>query len=262
MTKNIIAIAALAMLGSIPAFADTPAAPLKLNISRPNTPVVEVLSSLAKQSGQTILADDSVIDTIGLTSITKGSVEEMLNALSTAAPGVSWRKVYILADAPLPDAAALGAQIRALDTVSSSKLISVAPGGTVVDFVRSAATSVPSADSTMRAVYFVSDEAVRAKRIADARAVTSRNAPAPAGAQSTPQPSSYHDQAVTGMQASLNALQQMSPQDRMQVLPQMAKDWFSLLHSMSREERQALRQAMRGNNNGGGGNIGGNSLGR
>jgi hypothetical protein len=163
----------LFLLITTSAFAQTP---LKLTITKPFTPVTEILASLAKQSGTPIVADDTVVDTLGAGTVAAPTVPEMLDAIKELLPDLTWERVEIPKDAPVPNADNLSAEMRELQALNEGPI-------TITDPVKRLTTRyslteshrfiiiIPSgkevrdlpaiADPSDKIVYLVTDEVVR-----------------------------------------------------------------------------------------------------
>jgi hypothetical protein len=183
-----------------------PTTPLHIVISHSLTPITAVLTTLSRQSGVPILADDTVIDTLGVADIAKPTLPEMLDAITALAPAETWQRVTIPSDAPLPDADSLSAQVRDLQTLMESRVTITDPGThTTVSYSRVATDTSKFADTTDRTVYLVTNETVRAQRIAEAKARAAKALP------DTPL-----KQIDSGMAAVQNAFTQMTPAEQYQ----------------------------------------------
>ena len=115
MKHRYLSLFALLAILAVPALCQSPpTAPLHLTVTKPLTPVTDVLASLSQQSGVPILADDTVVDTLGVTSIDKPTLPEMLDTITALVPAMTWQRVDLPGDAPVPDANTLSAQVRSL----------------------------------------------------------------------------------------------------------------------------------------------------
>ena len=139
--------------------------PVHVSISKPLTPITDVLASLAKQTGQTILTDDTAVAPVGIADLQAPTLDDMLDSLKSLDAGLTWHKVYLPKDAPLPTGNDLSAQVRALQAIAAIGLSSSrTPAEPSPSPARRPTPRPPPAD--MRLVYLVTDEAVRAQRTA------------------------------------------------------------------------------------------------
>ncbi|MBV9852273.1 MAG: hypothetical protein JO250_21610 [Armatimonadetes bacterium] len=224
--------------------ADAPA-PVTVSITKPLTPISDVLAALARQTGQTILTDDTVVAPVGVADLSAPTLDAMLDSLKALDSGLTWQKVYLPKGIPLPTGNDLSAQVRTLKTVAASGLV-IADTAATVSFSRKKADAAPPAD--MRLVYLVTDEAVRAQRAA-AKTEAAK-----------PKPTTPVDQTASGMQSVASAFSQMTPDQQRQALPQMFQQFGSILQNMDPSLRAQMRQGIRAWMRGGGsqgGNGGG-----
>ena len=216
--------------------ADTPA-PVHVVIGKPLTPITDVLASLAKQTGQTILSDDTAVAPVDVADLQAPTLDAMLDSLKSLDAGLTWQKVYLPKDASLPSGNDLSAQVRALKTVAASGLVIADAAGTV-SFSRRKPNSQAAAPADMRLVYLVTDEAVRAQRLtakqADAR---------PAD---VPQPVS----PAASIQNAAAAFSQMTPDEQRQALPLMFQQFRAMMQGMDPSVRAGLRQQFGGRRGG------------
>ena len=162
-------IVLLLVLARTPVLAQSPpTAPLHISVTHSLTPLTDVLASLSRQANVPILADDTVVDTLGSTTLDKPTLPEMLDTLCAMYSGLTWQRVTIPSDAPLPDANTLSAQIRDLQGLMASRITVTNPGAhSTVSYSRTATDTSKFADTADRTVYLVTNETVRAQRIAD-----------------------------------------------------------------------------------------------
>jgi hypothetical protein len=216
--------------------------PIHVIVGKPLTRVTDVLADISKQSGIPILADDTVVDTLGVTTIDKPNLEDMLRALVALAPGLSWQRVYLPQDGPLPDANILSAQVRTLKAITATGLVVQEPGDRGgLTFSKEASLS-PVAPDGMRLVYLVTNETVRAQREADAR-TAKRKAAAAAPVET----------AVNGLSSVADDFSQMSPDQQREAIPQMMQQMMRMIQSIDPGVRQELQQRWQQNHGRGGG---------
>ncbi len=219
----------------------TPNAPLHESVGKPLTPVTDVLTDLARQSGVPILFDDTVIDTLGVTTLDKPSVEGMLSALVPLGQGLSWQRVYLPQDAPLPDGTTLAAEVHALKSVAQTGLVVADPATPgALSFSKSVQSAPSAPPAGMKTVYLVTNEVVRAQRLADQKAAAQKQ-PAPV------------DHAVAGMQTAADDLGRMTPDEQRQAIPLMMQQMMRMFQSIDPGVRQEMGEMWRQNRAGGGG---------
>ena len=205
------------------------AAPVRLVIDQPHTPITAVLAALSKTTGIPILADSTVTDTLGVATIDKPALEPMLDQLKTLDPGLQWVKVTVPAIAPLPTAEALSTQVRALQTLSPASLTVTNPvTGFVISYVRHDNNPVVEAPGPRQTVYLVTNEAIRFKREADAYAAS--------------HPKTVVKQAVAGLSNSADLLGQMSPDEQRQALPLMFQQFHQMMQNIDPGVMNEMRQ--------------------
>jgi hypothetical protein len=246
MTRSLLSFAGLLFvlpLGS--ALAQAPAmAPLHIVISHSQTPITDVLTTLSRQSSVPILADDTVIDTLGVSDIAKATVPEMLDAITAMAPAETWQRVTIPSDAPLPDADSLSAQVRDLQTLMESRVTITNPDTHMtVNYSRTAGDTAKIGDPTDRVVYLVTNETVRAQRLAEAKAKADK-----------PVSDTPLKQLDNTMQAVQNAFSQLTPDEQyqgvMKVSSMMGQMFTSLDPSVMAKIQQQAAQFKGGMGNG------------
>lgn len=228
-------IGALMLLASLPAVA-APDAPVHLVVTKPLTRVTDALASISRQSGTPILADDTVVDTLGVTTVDKPSVEAMLDFVKTLAPALTWQRVYLPQATPLPDAGALSSQVRALKAITGTGLIVADPAAhSTVAFKTSTKTSTdtPAAPPEgMKVVYLVTNETVRAQREANKKAAEEKKA-APV------------NQAVANVNSAADAFARMNADEQRQAIPQLFQQFGRMFQSLDPAVRQEMGQQFR-----------------
>ena len=150
--------------------------------------------------------------------------------------GLTWQKVYLPKDAPLPSGNDLSAQVRALKSVAASGLVIADPAG-IVAFSRKKPDTQAAVPADMRLVYLVTDEAVRAQRLA-------------AKAAEPPRPRTQPGRPAASMQNAAAAFSQMTPDEQRQALPLMFQQFRAIMQSMDPSVRQGLRQQFGGRRGG------------
>ena len=216
--------------------ADTPA-PVHVVIGKPLTPITDVLASLAKQTGQTILADDTAVAPVNVADLQAPTLDAMLDGLKALDAGLTWHKVYLPANAPLPTGNGLSAQVRALQAITADSLV-IADPGKAVSLSHVTAEDVATL-SSRRLVYLVTDEAVRASRAA-AKAAEDKPATVTPGTQ-----------VASGMQSAATAFSRMTPDEQRQALPFMFQQFQAIMQGMDPSVRAQLRQQFGGRRRGG-----------
>ena len=214
--------------------ADTPG-PVKISITKPLTPVTDVLTALARQTNQIILPDDTAVAPLDVAELSAPTLDSALDDLKSLDAGLAWQKIYLPKDQPLPTGNDLSAQARALKAVAAAHLIIADPTGTVT-FSRKKTDAPATPPDGMRLVYLVSDETVRAQRLAAKTAETAK--PKDAG---TPV-----SQTATGMQNVADTFSQMSPDQQRQALPLMFDQFRRIMQSMDPTVRDQMRQQFGG----------------
>jgi hypothetical protein len=239
----------LFLLISASALAQTPpplAVPLHLTVTKPLTPVTDVLASLSKQSGVPILADDTVVDTLGVASIDKPTLPEMLDTITSLLPALTWQRVDLPGNAPLPTANALSAEVRDLKNLTGTMLSVTDPAAkTSITFARTAIDLSKAPDGTVKTVYLVTNETVRAQRLADKQADDAKK-----------QAQTPLNQTVGGLQNVAAAFGQLTPDEQRTALPQMMQQFQQIMRSIDPSVIQDLRQNAAQN---GGNPFGGNN---
>ena len=212
-------------------------APVHVSISKPLTPITDVLASLAKQTGQTILTDDTAVAPVGIADLQAPTLDDMLNSLKSLDAGLVWQKIYLPKDGALPTGTDLSAQVMALKSVVATGLILADPTG-IVSFSRKKADIQVPPPADMRLVYLVSDETVRAQRKAAKEADAAAKG---AGTGGTPVA-----QATSGLQGAADIFSQMTPDQQRQALPLMFDQFRRIMQGMDPAVRDSLRQQFGG----------------
>jgi hypothetical protein len=242
----------LFLLISAPVLAQTaptpPTNPLHLSVTKPLTPVRDVLASLSQQSGTPVLADDTVIDTLGVGTIDKPTLPEMLEAIKSLLPALTWQRVSIPGDAPVPNANALSEEVRTLNGLAGTMLTIEDPDAkTGLSFARTPADLSITPGGTVKTVYLVTNETVRAQREATAKAKAA-----------TAQTTTPLNQTVGGLQNVATAFGQLTPDQQRTALPQMMQQFQQIMRSIDPSVIQDLRtQAQQNGGNPFGGRMGG-----
>jgi len=202
------------------------ASTIRVTVSQPSTPVTDVLTAIARQSGALVEADSSVQDTMNACQIDGNGVEQALNALTKQVPGLTWTKVYVAANAnPNPDD--LSAAIKALHKLGLSDLSIAEPTGATV--VRKDNTQTPALDR--RVIYVVTNDQAWSRVQAEKdyqSAQASGQAPAPTT-----------DDLVNSTQAALHAIAQTFPQmtadQQAQIMPMVWQQLREITKDVSPE---------------------------
>lgn len=213
-------------------------APLHLVVAGPATPITDVLFDLGKQANATIIADDTVKATLPAMTFDKPDLAQTLDAIVAASPGLSWQKVSLAADASLPDANTLSAQVRALKIVTESHLLVADPvARTTLRFARESTSSQAAPASGMQTVYLVTNESARAQA-----------APAADAAGTDKSPVAL---TVAGMQAAADQFGKLTPAEQGQAVPLMYLQFQRIYQSMDPNLRAALTNQMQQQGTGG-----------
>lgn len=249
MKRNVVKVAAgLAVLLTGGVSARTVwAAPVTLSITQPQTPVAAALAALSKQTGTPILADDTVTGALGTTTVDKPTLEEMLTYVQTLSPGLSWQRVFLPSNAPLPSGDVLSEQIRALKAIAATGLVAADPTAkSVIAFSR---RETPDAEKTapagMQTVYLLTNETVRAGRLAAKKAADDKKKVA-AGAPTL-------EKFSAGVQNIPTMFGQLSPDQQRQALGVMMQQAAAIWQNMDPGLRQQLQQMSRQRGQNGGG---------
>lgn len=222
----ILSLCGLSLLLTLPVLADPS---LHVVTTQPQTPLTQALADLAKQSGTAILTDNTVTASLPATTLQADNVGAMLTKLGTSVPGLSWRKVYLPKDAPLPTGQALSQEVRALQAITPLSLIVASPTDRLT-FMHTFAADA-AAPASMQAVYLVTDNAVPSTPAAPA-------AP-PAAPAATP-----IEQTTNGMQTVADAFSKMTPAEQSQALPAMFQQFQRIMQTMDPAVRQQLNNQL------------------
>lgn len=223
---------ALLLLAFTPAFAAPEAAPTKplhLQVTKPLTPVTDVLASLSQQTGTPILADDTVVDRLGVTTADKPSLDDALDLIVSLAPSLSWQRVYLPKDAPLPNADTLSSQIRALKAITATGLVVTDPKAHSTVALKTSAETPAEASAGMQTVYLVTDEGVRAQREANKKAGEKKDA-------------SPVNRTVSGISSAADSFGQMSADEQRQAIPQLMMQFGRMMQGLNPALRNEMRQ--------------------
>lgn len=202
------------------------AAPVHLVIAGPKTPITDALFELGKQTSMTIVADDSVKGTLSAMTIDKPDLGQALDAIAAASPGVAWQKIYLAADATLPDANTLAAQVRALNAITASHMLVANPATHAnLRFARDPSDSQATSTAGMQTVYLVTNQAAP---------VQSAAAPAASAGKTAV------EQTVAGIQDSADEFAKLTPQEQSQAVPLMFLQFQRIYQSMDPGLRAAL----------------------
>ena len=209
--KAIIPCLCLTALAASPivAMADAaqPAHSITISLDKTATPVTDILKKVATQSGTRIFADSTVIDALGEGRISAANVEDALDSLAKLDPGLSWSKIGLPADTPLPAAEDLATAIRALRKIKADNL-TISSGGSTLSVQNSVTpTAQPAADPHKVVVYLVTNEAEYQKRIDD-----KANAHYKKGNEAV-------ETTMDSLHAIADSFDQMSPAQQSQIMP-------------------------------------------
>jgi hypothetical protein len=242
-----VVITSLLLMPHMASAQNTPAnAPVHVVVGKPLTPMTDVLASISKQAGVPILTDDTVVDTVGVTTIDKPSVEEMLTALVPLGQGLSWQRVELPQDGPLPSGSILSSQVRALKTIAATGLVVVDPtASSAISFSKSA-TATPAAPAGMRTVYLVTNEVVRAQRLAQKAADAKKMV-----ADST----APVNGAVNGMSSAADDLGRMTPDQQREAIPLMFQQMMRMFQNIDPAIKEEMRKQFQGRMGQGGGGL-------
>jgi hypothetical protein len=225
---SVLSICTLCAVFAVPAIGDST---VRLTIPGAQTPVTTVLSNLAKVTDTTILTDNTVTGSVGPTALEAANVGAMLTKLESLDTGLSWRKVYLPQDAPLPSGETLSREVRSLETLPPTGLVVASPTESITVTHQTNAPAAPPAG--MQAVYLVTDEQVRAQHQETAAAP-------PLSPQASPV-----TQAATGMQNVADTFGSMTADEQRQALPQMFQQFQRIMQSMDPSVRGDLGQMFR-----------------
>ena len=259
VTEQAARIADLQKQAAVPPPAAPPAATFpvpdkaaRLSLDLPAMPVTAALASLSRKAGVPILTDDTVEGALAAMSVNQPGLEPALDQLKTAVPGLSWQKVYLPKDLPLPKGNALSQQVQALKALSPASLaISDAATQSLVSLSRKKvdpAASLPTAG--MQIVYLVTNETVRTQRQASQKTTDTVSNPAPA-ALPAPLPDATGQnpvgqntvgQAVSGLQGASEMLGRMTPDEQRQALPLMFQQFTQMMQKIDPSVRRELFQ--------------------
>lgn len=223
------------------------AAPVTLSIIQPQTPIADVLAALSKQTGTPILADDTVTGALGTTTVDKPTLEDMLTFLQTLSPDLAWQRVFLPSNAPLPSGDTLSEQVRALKAIAATGLVAADPAAkSVLSFSRHETTDAEkTAPAGMQTVYLLTNEKVRAQRLAAKKAADDKKKVA-AGTPTL-------EKFSAGVQNIPSMFGQLSPDQQRQALGVMMQQAAAIWQNMDPGLRQQLQQMgrQRGQNGGG-----------
>lgn len=214
------------------AFAPTIAAadkPVHLQVTRPLTRVTDVLATLSRQTGIPILADDTVVDTLGVTAADKPTLDATLDLIVTMAPSLSWQRVYLPVSTTLPSAEALSTQVRALKAISTSGLIVADPNANRTVALKTSSDTPSETPSGMQVVYLVTNETVRAQREANKKAGEKKDA-------------SPVNKTVSGLSNAADSFGQMSADEQRQAIPQLMMQFGRMMQGLNPAVRDEMRQ--------------------
>ena len=227
---------------------------VQLSITAPSTPLPAVLALLSKQTGVSILADDTVQGTLGAMSVNQSGLEPALNQLKAAIPGLTWQKIYLPKDAPLPKGNALSRQVRDLKALTAATLTVTDPDTkSLLSLSQTKEDAAVSAPSGMQTVYLVTNEMVRARREAAQKAAemaqqatAAPTAPIVAPGLTPPMPiqggGGNVAQAVSGLQGASEMLGQMTPDEQRQALPLMFQQFGQMMQKIDPAVRREMFQ--------------------
>lgn len=225
------ALGALLFLCLSPAGAapEAPAKGVHLEVTKPLTRVTDVLTSLSRQTGTPILADDTVVDTLGATTADKPSLDAALDLVVSLAPSLSWQRVYLPQGAALPGAETLSSQVRALKAITATGLVVTDPKAHSTVALKTSAETPAETPAGMRVVYLVTDETVRAQREANKKAAEQKAA-------------SPVNKTVAGISGAADSFGQMSADEQRQAIPQLMMQFGRMMQGMNPAIRDEMRQ--------------------
>ena len=213
--------------------ADTP---IHFSVTAPASPVPTVLAALSKQVGVPILSDDTVAGTVGVMTVDQPGLEPTLDQVTKIVPGLTWQKVYLPQNAPLPKGEALSQQVRDLKALAATPLtLPDSATKSLVSLSQQKLDAATPAPDGMQTVYLVTNETVRAQRLA-AQKAAGQNAATGQGAVG---------QAVSGLQSASDMLGQMTPDEQRQALPLMFQQFGQMIKNIDPTVRQQLFQQFR-----------------
>lgn len=226
-----VPLAALLCLSLAPAFAapDAPGKPVHLQVTRPLTRVSDVLAGLSRQTGTPILADNTVVDTLGATTADKPTLDATLDLLVTLAPSLSWQRVYLPVGPVLPGADALSSQVRALRAISATGLVVADPKAHNTVALKTSADTLAETPAGMQLVYLVTNETVRAQREANKKAGEAKDA-------------STVNKAVSGISNAADSFGQMTADEQRQAIPQLMQQFGRMMQGLNPAIRDEMRQ--------------------
>ena len=202
---------AMLFMGSLVAqAADGPAAKVSkvnLDVTEAATPVTDVLATLSRQSGARIIADSTVVDTIGAARIATTTLDDALTSLTQLDPGLTWNKITLSADAVVPNADDLSAALRALRKIKSDD-ISVSGNSADSSMSVHKEATVTSADDHKVVVYLVTNETVWDRKQDEKVNAHYRQG----GAEAV-------ENTMTNLRLIANTFDQMTPDQQSQIMP-------------------------------------------
>ena len=222
-------VAPLLLLSFAPAFAAPPTKPVHLEVTKPLTRVVDVLAALSQQTGTPILADDTVVDTLGATTADKPTLGDALDLIVTLAPSLSWQRVYLPQGQALPSAETLSSQVRALKAISTSGLIVADPKAHNTVALKTSAETPTETPSGMQIVYLVTNETVRAQREANKKAAEAKD-------------TSPVNKTFAGISSAADSFGQMSADEQRQAIPQLMMQFGRMMQGLNPAVRDEMRQ--------------------
>jgi len=207
-----------------------------LALTTASNPMTDVLASLSKQAGVPILTDDTVTGSVGAMVIDQPDVMHSLDQLKKADSGLTWQAVYLPQDAKLPSGNALSRKIQDLKALSTTQLAVADPTAkTFTTFSQKKSDALTSVPEGMQTVYLVTNETVRAQRLAALAQSGQAMANLPQGDAESPV-----GQAVTGLQGTTNLLGQMSPEQQRQAIPLMFQQFGQMIQKIDPAVRRDL----------------------
>ena len=171
-----LAIAALSVaavaLAPPGARADT-AAPLTLTITQDGAKVSDALGVLQKESNATLVVDNTVIGTMGRAKVSFPTLNDMLDFLRTMEPGLTWAKLYLPSNRPVPTSDQCYDLVRTLTWLAQQGSATLVSSTTTITVVQKNTTTL-TPPTGQREIWYVSDEQIRYQRYLDAQAAAQK----------------------------------------------------------------------------------------
>jgi|GEM_PF-6608962 hypothetical protein len=214
-------------------------APVPINLNFPATDgmsVSDCLKVVAMETGEVVLPDASVNGSVGAIHITENSVPDVLNALKTYEPGLTWQIIYYPAPSNEPSGEDLYKGIQLLQGLNLDGLI-VPPSGDekmMLSFKKQSYTNAQQEQTNeagFKKYYLVSDTTQRAIIVKNAKAPTL----APGLLLDKP---ARFAATLSDMQGQIA---QMNPQQQVQALNAMAATSHQMMQTLSPQAAATLR---------------------